>query len=37
LYVVYVERTADIIRIISARKADKSEQKFYERTRTLNL
>ena len=37
LYVVYVERTADTIRIISARKADKSEQKFYERTRTLNL
>ena len=37
LYVVYVERTADIIRIISARKANKSEQRFYERTRTLNL
>jgi uncharacterized DUF497 family protein len=37
LYVVYVERTADTIRIISARKADKSEQKFYERTRTFNL
>ena len=37
LYIVYVERTADTIRIISARRADKSEQKFYERTRTLNL
>jgi uncharacterized DUF497 family protein len=37
LYVVYVERTADTIRIISARRADKSEQKFYEQTRTLNL
>jgi uncharacterized DUF497 family protein len=37
LYVVYVERTADIIRMISARKANNSEQRFYERTRTLNL
>ena len=36
LYVIYAERTADIIRIISARKANKSEQKFYERARTLN-
>jgi uncharacterized DUF497 family protein len=30
LYVIYAERTADIIRIISVRKANKSEQKFYE-------
>ncbi len=37
LYVIYAERSADIIRIISARKADKSEQRFYERTRTFNL
>jgi uncharacterized DUF497 family protein len=31
LYVVYAERVADIIRIVSARKADKSEQENYER------
>ena len=37
LYVIYAERTADIIRIISARKANKFEQSFYERKRTLNL
>ena len=37
LYVVYVERTTNTIRIISARRASKSEQSFYERTRTLNL
>ena len=37
LYVIYAERTADIIRVISARKANKYEQRFYERTRTLNL
>jgi uncharacterized DUF497 family protein len=37
LYVIYAERTADIVRIISARKADKSEHTFYERTRTINF
>ena len=37
LYVIYAERNADIIRIISARKANRYEQKSYERTRTLNL
>ena len=37
LYVVYAERAADLVRIISARKADKAEHEFYERTRTINL
>jgi uncharacterized DUF497 family protein len=37
LYVIYVERVGDLIRIISARKADKPEQLIYERTRTINL
>jgi len=37
LYVVYAERTTDIVRIISARKASKYEQRFYERTRTINF
>lgn len=36
LYVVYAERTADTIRIISARKAAKLEHTFYEQTRTIN-
>lgn len=36
LYVVYAERAADLVRIISARKADRAEQKIYERSRTLN-
>jgi uncharacterized protein len=36
LYVVYAERTADLVRIISARKASRSEQEIYERTRTTN-
>ena len=36
LYVVYAERAADLIRIISARKADRVEQEIYERTRTIN-
>jgi uncharacterized protein len=36
LYVVYAERTADTVRIISARKAAKSEHTFYERPRTIN-
>jgi uncharacterized protein len=37
LYVVYAERAADLVRIISARKADRAEQEIYERTRTINL
>lgn len=36
LYVVYAERTADLVRIVSARKADQAQQKIYERTRTIN-
>jgi uncharacterized DUF497 family protein len=32
LYVIYAERTGDVIRIISARKADQSEKQMYERT-----
>lgn len=32
LYVIYAERAGDLVRIISARKADKVEQKMYERT-----
>jgi uncharacterized DUF497 family protein len=34
LYVVYAERAGDAVRIISARKADKSDRKFYERAGT---
>lgn len=34
LYVVYAEREADIIRIISARRAVKKEQKIYEQARS---
>jgi uncharacterized DUF497 family protein len=37
MYVVYAERAADLVRIISARKADRAEQEIYERTRTINL
>ena len=37
LYVVYAERAADLVRIISARKADRAEQEIYERTRAINL
>ena len=37
LYVVYAERAADLVRIISARKANSAEQELYERTRTINL
>jgi uncharacterized protein len=33
LYVVYAERAADAVRIISARKADRVELRDYERTR----
>ena len=36
LYVVYAERAADLVRIISERKADRAEQEIYERTRTIN-
>jgi uncharacterized DUF497 family protein len=32
LYVIYAERTGDVIRIISARRADQSERQMYERT-----
>jgi uncharacterized DUF497 family protein len=31
LYIVYAERTGDVVRIVSARKADKVERKNYER------
>jgi hypothetical protein len=37
LYVIYAERAADLVRIISARKASRAEQEIYERTRTFNL
>ena len=37
LYVVYAERAADLVRIISARKAGRAEQEIYERSRTINL
>jgi uncharacterized DUF497 family protein len=30
LYVVYAERVADLVRIISARKANKAEEEVYE-------
>ena len=36
LYVIYAERKGDLVRIISARKADRAEQEIYERTRTIN-
>jgi uncharacterized DUF497 family protein len=36
LYVVYAERAADLVRIISARKANSADQELYERTRTIN-
>ena len=36
LYVIYAERAADLIRIISARRADRAEKEIYERTRTIN-
>jgi uncharacterized protein len=32
LYVVYAERAGDLVRILSARKANKRESEFYERT-----
>lgn len=36
LYVVYAERAADLVRIISARKASRAQQEIYERTETIN-
>lgn len=33
LYVVYAERTGDVVRIISARRANKIERNIYERAR----
>ncbi len=35
LYVIYAERLGDVIRIISARKADRVEQQIYERTKNI--
>lgn len=35
LFVVYVERSNDIVRLISARKASKTERKIYERRKTI--
>ena len=37
LYVIYAEREGDLVRIISARKADRGEKEIYERTGTINL
>ena len=37
LYVVFAERAADRVRIISARKAGRAKQEIYERTRTIDL
>ena len=36
LYVVYAERVADLVRIISARKAGRIQQEIYEQPRTIN-
>jgi len=36
LFVVYAERDADLVRIVSARKANKAQKKFYERQKTIN-
>ena len=33
LYVVYAERAGDVLRLISARRADQLERKIYERAR----
>jgi hypothetical protein len=35
LYVIYAERLNDVIRIISARKADRVERQIYERTKNI--
>jgi uncharacterized DUF497 family protein len=32
LYVIYAERMGDVIRIVSARRANQAEQQMYERT-----
>jgi uncharacterized DUF497 family protein len=37
LYVIYAERVIDVVRIVSARRADRAEQQIYERRRTINL
>ena len=37
LYVIYAERQGDLVRIISARKADRGEKEIYERARTIDL
>ena len=37
LYVIYAERVLDVVRIISARKADSTQQQIYERTRPNNF
>ena len=37
LYVVYAERAADLVRIISARKANRADKEIYERRRTIDL
>lgn len=37
LFIVYAERDAGLIRIVSARKANKAQQNLYERQRTINL
>ena len=36
LYVVYAERVTDLVRIISARKANRAQQEIYERRETIN-
>ena len=34
LYVVYAERTGDVVRVISARRANQLQRKIYERERS---
>lgn len=36
LFVIYAEREADLIRLISARKANRVEREIYERERTID-
>ena len=36
LYVVYAERAADLVRIISARKANQAQKEIYERKEPIN-
>jgi uncharacterized protein len=33
LYIIYAERTGDVVRIVSARRANKAERENYERPR----